>query len=224
MILSPIRILCGASDCSRAWASVLQAMNSTPIISARIIRLTALLPPPPTPMTRMRAKFSESDRSGIGAPPVVRSQGECIGRVTARPLRAGPGVRRRVGFLGLPRSIRRRPPRSSLSPVPGRARRRRRARRCPGAPREPGNAARKGPAGVDQPARKLSRTVRGGVVLVGVEQRDRLPRPESQPAADRRAPSATAGPATAGRGPRRGPASRGGGPSGRRGAGAGRAP
>jgi hypothetical protein len=44
---------------------VLQAMNSTPIISARIIRLTALLPPPPTPMTRMSAKFSESDRSGI---------------------------------------------------------------------------------------------------------------------------------------------------------------
>jgi hypothetical protein len=41
-------------------------MNSTPIISARIIRLTALLPPPPTPMTLMRAKFSESDRSGIG--------------------------------------------------------------------------------------------------------------------------------------------------------------
>ena len=41
-------------------------MNSTPIISARIIRLTALLPPPPTPMTRMSAKFSESERNGIG--------------------------------------------------------------------------------------------------------------------------------------------------------------
>src|SRR4051794_5961898 len=41
-------------------------MNSTPIISARIIRLTALLPPPPTPMTRISAKFSESERSGIG--------------------------------------------------------------------------------------------------------------------------------------------------------------
>ena len=66
MILSPIRILCGASDWRSAWASVLQAMNSTPIISARIIRLTALLPPPPTPMTRISAKFSESERSGIG--------------------------------------------------------------------------------------------------------------------------------------------------------------
>jgi hypothetical protein len=46
---------------------VLQAMNSTPIISARIIRLTALLPPPPTPMTRISAKFSESDRNGIAS-------------------------------------------------------------------------------------------------------------------------------------------------------------
>ena len=66
VILSPIRILCGASACRSACASVLQAMNSTPIISARIIRLTALLPPPPTPMTLMSAKFSESERSGIG--------------------------------------------------------------------------------------------------------------------------------------------------------------
>ena len=66
MTLSPMRILCGASDCRSAWASVLQAMNSTPIISARIIRLTALEPPPPTPMTRISAKFSESERSGIG--------------------------------------------------------------------------------------------------------------------------------------------------------------
>ena len=65
VILSPMRILCGASDWRSAWASVLQAMNSTPIISARIIRLTALLPPPPTPMTRMSAKFSESDRNAI---------------------------------------------------------------------------------------------------------------------------------------------------------------
>src|SRR3970040_2255328 len=65
VILSPMRILCGASLCRSAWASVLQAMNSTPIISARIIRLMALLPPPPIPMTRISAKFSESDRSGI---------------------------------------------------------------------------------------------------------------------------------------------------------------
>ncbi len=65
VILSPIRILWGASAWRSACASVLQAMNSTPIISARIIRLTALLPPPPTPMTRISAKFSESERSGM---------------------------------------------------------------------------------------------------------------------------------------------------------------
>jgi hypothetical protein len=69
--LSPIRILCGASDWSSAWASVLQAMNSTPIISARIIRLTAFVPPPPTPMTLISAKFSESERSGMASPPAA---------------------------------------------------------------------------------------------------------------------------------------------------------
>ena len=69
VILSPIRSLCGASDCSSAWASVLRAMNSTPIISALIILLTALLPPPPTPMTLTRAKFSESERRPIASPP-----------------------------------------------------------------------------------------------------------------------------------------------------------
>ena len=72
VILSPMRILWGASLWRSAWASVLQAMNSTPIISARIIRLTALLPPPPTPMTRISAKFSESDRSGIALSSVAR--------------------------------------------------------------------------------------------------------------------------------------------------------
>ena len=74
VILSPMRILWGASDWRRACASVLQAMNSTPIISARIMRLTALLPPPPTPITRISAKFSESDRSGIPDPPVALRQ------------------------------------------------------------------------------------------------------------------------------------------------------
>ena len=70
VILSPMRILCGASLWSSAWASVFTLMNSTPIISARIIRLTALLPPPPTPMTLMSAKFSESERSGMSGGPL----------------------------------------------------------------------------------------------------------------------------------------------------------
>src|SRR5437879_6569922 len=64
-----MRILWGASLWSSAWASVFTAMNSTPIISARIMRFTALLPPPPMPMTLMSAKCSASDRSGIGSLP-----------------------------------------------------------------------------------------------------------------------------------------------------------
>src|SRR5688572_4886694 len=50
-------------------------MNSTPIISARIIRFTALLPPPPTPMTLMSAKCSASDRSGMRGISVARYGG-----------------------------------------------------------------------------------------------------------------------------------------------------
>ena len=88
VILSPIRILCGASDWSSAWASVLQAMNSTPIISARIIRLTALFPPPPTPMTLMSAKFSESERSGMASPPAAL-EGQYGGTTTVPDLAAG---------------------------------------------------------------------------------------------------------------------------------------
>ena len=90
--LSPMRILCGASDWRSACESVLQAMNSTPIISARIIRLTALLPPPPTPMTRISAKFSESERNVIGHPPDAPSAGvdAFVGRTLMTP-GAAPG-------------------------------------------------------------------------------------------------------------------------------------
>ena len=42
---------CASEDCSDC-ASVLKARNSTPGISASIMRLTALTPPPPTPTTR----------------------------------------------------------------------------------------------------------------------------------------------------------------------------
>src|SRR5690625_2079932 len=40
---------------ARTWASVLAAMNSTATRPVSIIRLTALLPPPPSPITRMTA-------------------------------------------------------------------------------------------------------------------------------------------------------------------------
>src|SRR5439155_4121985 len=41
----------GACESFSAWRSVLAVMNSTPSSLARIIRFTALQPPPPTPMT-----------------------------------------------------------------------------------------------------------------------------------------------------------------------------
>ena len=48
-------IFIGASLLFSAWRSVLTAMNSTPRSLLRIIRFTALLPPPPIPTTLMRA-------------------------------------------------------------------------------------------------------------------------------------------------------------------------
>ena len=60
---SPIWILVSAWDLSRTWTSVFTAINSTPCTLASIIRLTALFPPPPTPITLISAK------SLIFAPP-----------------------------------------------------------------------------------------------------------------------------------------------------------
>jgi hypothetical protein len=52
----PTSSFTSASLISKAWASVFTAMNSTPLRPASIIRLTALQPPPPTPMTLITAK------------------------------------------------------------------------------------------------------------------------------------------------------------------------
>ena len=43
-----------------AWRSVLAAINSTPSIPASIIRLTALQPPPPIPITLIDALWAPS--------------------------------------------------------------------------------------------------------------------------------------------------------------------
>jgi hypothetical protein len=47
--------LIGAGLARSACASVLTTMNSTPVMPAFTIRVTALLPPPPTPTTLIRA-------------------------------------------------------------------------------------------------------------------------------------------------------------------------
>src|SRR5690606_5831016 len=52
---SPIWMRSSARLVARTCASVLAATNSTPLRPVSIMRLTALLPPPPRPMTRMTA-------------------------------------------------------------------------------------------------------------------------------------------------------------------------
>src|SRR4051794_18970169 len=164
VILSPMRILWGASDWRSAWASVLQAMNSTPIISARIIRLTALLPPPPTPMTRMRAKFSESDRNGIGnAPRAMALDGgdESLCRAGAVTGMGASGLQRKCGVYPRPQADR-------LVRFAGGAT----GHRSAEPPPLPGQERQ-----ADGPH---------GVVGVGVEERDRLPRPQREVATQHR--------------------------------------
>src|SRR3974390_3432901 len=58
--LAPNCNFAGACDSFSACKSVFAAMNSTPSTLARIIRLTALQPPPPTPMTLSFAGESSS--------------------------------------------------------------------------------------------------------------------------------------------------------------------
>ena len=52
----PMSSFTSASLMSSDCASVFTAMNSTPLSPASIIRLTALQPPPPTPMTLITAR------------------------------------------------------------------------------------------------------------------------------------------------------------------------
>ena len=52
----PMWIFTSASHISSAWASVFTAMNSTPVSPASTMRLTAFVPPPPTPTTLITAR------------------------------------------------------------------------------------------------------------------------------------------------------------------------
>ena len=61
--LPPIWIFTGAGFAFSACASVLATMNSTPEMPACTIRDTALLPPPPTPTTLIRAPMRASSSS-----------------------------------------------------------------------------------------------------------------------------------------------------------------
>ena len=56
VVSRPMSSFTSASDISKAWASVFMAMNSTPFSPASTIRLTAFVPPPPTPTTLITAR------------------------------------------------------------------------------------------------------------------------------------------------------------------------
>ena len=56
VIFEPMWIFTSASHMSSACASVFTAMNSTPFRPASTMRLTALVPPPPTPTTLITAR------------------------------------------------------------------------------------------------------------------------------------------------------------------------
>ena len=64
----PNCILTPALDLSRAWASVLAAMKSTPFRLDSIMLLMAFPPPPPTPMTLIFAVRSDSTNSKFISP------------------------------------------------------------------------------------------------------------------------------------------------------------
>ena len=63
-------------DAASAWASVLTEMNSTPSRRSSIIRFTALPPPPPTPITFIRALWvtvsSSSKIMGVSSQDLIR--------------------------------------------------------------------------------------------------------------------------------------------------------
>ena len=57
-------IFCAASLMCSAWMSVFTPMNSTSLMPASIIRLTAFRPAPPTPTTLITARYAPSSACG----------------------------------------------------------------------------------------------------------------------------------------------------------------
>ena len=98
---APIWILCGAPLSFSACRSVFATMNSTPSRPALTMRLTALLPPPPTPTTLIRAPARPSSSSfnrsvDVSTPPCC----PCRRPAMLRPPFHSPAS---PGFAGLKR-------------------------------------------------------------------------------------------------------------------------
>src|SRR5574342_189068 len=86
---APSCSLTGAGEARSACKSVFATMNSTPVKRASIIRLIALDPPPPRPMTLILALSFVSSSSNTGRP----ARGSTIGSslTTVREYRGRPG-------------------------------------------------------------------------------------------------------------------------------------
>src|SRR5436309_5352820 len=151
--LAPIWILSGARDPLRAWQSVLATMNSTPCRLVEIIRFTALLPPPPTPITLMLAPtalFSSKDNlnaafESFSSIRIMRVSSKRVRSASLSPCRpCGPGGRDGAVSAACSRGAARRKgsaPRPCCAAVSRRHRRAPRDRRAsPGAPARSGSA------------------------------------------------------------------------------------
>ena len=98
-------ILVEASLICSCWMSVLTAMKSTWLIPASIIRSTAFRPAPPTPTTRMTARYDALSRarsrragcSGSGSSQRAREWALCAGRLGVGRDRSDRPDRRRLG-------------------------------------------------------------------------------------------------------------------------------
>src|SRR3954447_6347158 len=106
----PTAILTSASVIRSACASVFTAMNSTPRKPLSTMRLTAFVPPPPTPTTLMTARYD---------PPVsfIDTDSPSLGQTQTATPRRGRRVRRSP-YRNAP-SARRRPSRGFLSGLGG---------------------------------------------------------------------------------------------------------
>src|SRR5580704_2587508 len=114
---TPSCILMAARDIRKACKSVLATMNSMCSIPESIMRLTALLPPPPTPMTLIRASLRASSLKQMRSPlssiiHLVNSVVSCW-RSAGRP-RPAPAV---LGALPREQRLHTRPKSRRLQPA-----------------------------------------------------------------------------------------------------------
>ena len=87
----PICSFTVASDIASCCASVLTATNSTPWRSASIMRCSAFRPPPPTPTTRIEARYAEASPRARSACGRAGISGASVGSGTARSRGCSPG-------------------------------------------------------------------------------------------------------------------------------------